>query len=193
LRASRVFRLLFKIFILLLTTSITIVAFLGGYSAILILSNPDSIGVDTDNADFNFQINNATNEIEDFSFTLPFNITNSGFFDLENLALSISLDFNYSHVDDPAPGVNTTRQVEVFDLTQNFGTIHKGTTRNFNFTGDMSNFNIAVLPNFTTEVDWYRGPPAIEIYADMIISLDYTIGLHSLTIAVLNLELEGIS
>ncbi|NVM38239.1 MAG: hypothetical protein HWN81_21775 [Candidatus Lokiarchaeota archaeon] len=192
MRPSRVFRLIFRIFIFLLIISITLVSILGGLSAVLILTTPDTIGLDTDNADFDLQINNSTFEVEDFSFTLPFNLTNSGFFDLENLELLINLNLNYSHVDDPVPGVNTTRQVQIFTKYQNFGNIPKGTTGTFTFTGDLSNFNLGVLPNFTSEVDWYRGPPAIEFFADIIISLDYSIGLHTLRIGILDLQLGGL-
>ena len=192
MRPSRVFRIIFRIFIFLLTISITLVSILGGLSAVLILTTPDTIEIDTDNADLDLQINTTTFVIEDFNFTLPFNLTNAGYFDLENLNLNISLKMNYSHVDYPAPGVNTTRQVEIFTKSEHFGTIPKGTKGTFSFTGDLSNFNIGVLPNFTTEVDWYRGPPAIEFFANLIINLDYSIGLHAITIGILDLPVGGI-
>ncbi|MEE9377579.1 MAG: hypothetical protein V3V33_06040 [Candidatus Lokiarchaeia archaeon] len=192
MRPSRVFRIIFRIFIFLLTISITLVSILGGLSAVLILTTPDTIEVDTDNADFDLQINTTTFVIEDFNFTLPFNLTNTGYFDLENLNLTINLEMNYNHVDYPTPGVNTTRQVQIFTKSEIFGTIPKGTKGTFTFTGDLSNFNIGVLPNFTTEVDWYRGPPAIEFYANLIISLDYSIGLHAITIGILDLQVGGI-
>lgn len=188
MRPSRVFRLVFRIFIFLLTISITLVSILGGLSAVLILMNQESIGIDTDDADFDMQINNSTLEVEDFNFTLPFNFTNSGFFDLENLELTISLGMNYSHIDYPVIGVNATRQVLIFTRFENFGTIRKGETGTFIFTGDFSNFNTAVLPNFTTEVDRFRGPPIIEFYANLTISLDYSIGLHKITIGIHNLH-----
>ena len=192
MRPSRVFRIIFRIFIFLLTISITLVSILGGLSAALILTTPDTIEVDTANADFDLQINNTTFVIEAFNFTLPFNLTNAGYFDLENLNLTINIEINYSHVDYPTPGVNTTRQVQIFTKSEIFGTIRKGTKGTFSFTGDLSNFNIGVLPNFTTEVDWYRGPPAIEFYANLIISLDYSLGLHSITIGILDLPVGGI-
>ncbi len=192
MRPSRVFRIIFRIFIFLLTISITLVSILGGLSAALILTTPDTIEVDTANADFDLQINNTTFVIEAFNFTLPFNLTNAGYFDLENLNLTINLEINYSHVDYPTPGVNTTRQLQIFTKSEYFGTIPKGTKGTFSFTGDLSNFDIGVFPNVTTEVDWYRGPPAIEFYANLIINLDYSIGLHSITIGILDLPVGGI-
>jgi len=186
-RPSRVFRTLFKIFIFLLTISVTIVSILGGLSAVLILADPGNLGVDPDDAEFNMDINNTTLAIENIDFTLPFNLTNAGYFDLENLELNIQIALNYSHVNYTVPGVNTTRQIPIFSKSQNFRTISRGTTGIFNFTGVFSDFNVGAFPNFTTEVDWLRGPPAIEFYANLTISLDYSIGLHSLTIGILNL------
>ncbi|MBA7634328.1 hypothetical protein ES703_41912 [subsurface metagenome] len=111
---------------------------------------------------------------------------------MENLELSIQIALNYSHVDYPVPGVNTTSQIQIFTKLHNFGTIAKGTTGFFNFTGVFSDFNVGAFPNFTTQVDWLRGPPAIEFYANLTISLDYSIGLHSLTIGILNLLVGGL-
>ena len=192
MRPSRVFRLIFRSFIFLLTISVTIVSILGGLSAILILSDQNNIGVDPDAAEFNLDINNVTLAIDNIDFTLPFNLTNAGYFDMENLELSIQIALNYSHVDYPVPGVNTTRQIQIFTKLHNFGTIAKGTTGFFNFTGVFSDFNVGAFPNFTTQVDWLRGPPAIEFYANLTISLDYSIGLHSLTIGILNLLVGGL-
>ena len=192
MRPSRVFRTSFRIFIFLLTISLTIVSILGGLSAVLILVDQGNLGVDPDDAEFNLDINNATLAIDNIDFALPFNLTNAGYFDMENLKLNIEIAINYSHVDDPVPGVNTTRQIQIFSKSQNFGTIPKGTTGFFNFTGVLNDFNLLVFPNFTTEVDWLRGPPAIEFYANLTISLDYSIGLHSLTIGILNLPVGGL-
>ncbi|MFX1499684.1 MAG: hypothetical protein ACFFDH_01820 [Promethearchaeota archaeon] len=168
--------------------SVTIVATLGGISAGMIILNQDkTIGVDTEDIEYDIQINETTYQIEDFNFRLPFSIYNIGFFDLENLELSISLEMNYTHVNYTAPGVNTTRQIVILSNEQNFGTVPKGTKRYFNFTADMSNFYNVSLPDFETEVDWTRGPPAIEFYATLIINLDYTLGMHSLTAGITNI------
>lgn len=183
MRPSRVFRLIFRIFISLLTLSVTIVSILGGLSAVLILSNPENIGVDPGNVDINFNYPPL-----DINFTLPFNITNAGFFDLENLELKIDLAMNFTHVDYPIIGVNTTREIPVFTNCSNFGTIPKGVTRNFNFTGLFSDFYFPPLFNFTTDIDWLRDSPAdVLFYANFTVSLDYSIGLHSLTIGFIDI------
>ncbi|MFX1417793.1 MAG: hypothetical protein ACFE9N_02605 [Promethearchaeota archaeon] len=189
MRPSRVFRLIFKIFISLLTLSVTIVSILGALSAALILFTPGNIGVDPGKVDINFSYTTMT-----INFTLPFNITNSGFFDLENLELKIDLAMNYTHIDYPIVGVNTTREIPIFNKTENFGTIPKGTTGNFNFTGPSGDFYFPPLFNFTTDIDWYRDTPAdILFYANFTISLDYSIGLHSLTIGFIHIPAGSFS
>ena len=185
MRASRVFRLLFRILILLLTLSVTIVSFLGGLSAVMIFYNPNNIGIDTSNADFNLDYD--IDGLNDANFTLPFNITNAGFFDIDNFQLRVELVMNYSHVDYPTPGVNGTRTVKIFEKIQNFGTVPKGLTGNFNFTGIYGDFFAGNFPNMT-EIDLFKTPPLLEFYANFTINLDYSLGMHSISINVQNIK-----
>jgi len=183
--ASRVFRLLFRIFISLLTLSVTIVSILGGMSAVMILTNPNNIGIDTANADFNLDYD--LGGLHDANFTLPFNITNAGYFDIENFQLSVELAMNYSHVDYPTPGVNGTKTVKIFEKSQNFGTIPKGLTGNFNFTGLFGDFLAGNFPNMS-DIDVFKPLPLLEFYANFTISLDYSLGMHSISIYVRDLQ-----
>ncbi len=183
MRPSRVFRLLFRIFISLLTLSVTVVSILGGLSAVLILSDRDNIGVDTDEATFNFDINNSTFKIENVNFSLPFNLTNTGYFDLEDLQLNVQLGLNYSHIVNAT--VNETRIVKILDITQDFGDIPKGVFKNFTFYGYNSSFLHENFPD-PLLIDWFRGPPALEFYANFTISLVYSLGMHALSITFLN-------
>ena len=187
MRPSRVFRLIFRIFILLLTISMTVVAVLGGLSAVLILSNPNNIQVDPGSAEFNLDVNFTGGYVYNINFTLPFNITNAGYFDMENLEVSVQIALNYSHIDGGGPGVNVTRSVKILSHNMTFGDILKGTTGNFVFFGNYSNFIIGNFPNMLTEINWFRGPPALEFYANFSISLDYSLGMHSLAINAINL------
>ncbi len=189
MRKSRVFRLLFRIFISLLTLSVTVVSILGGLSAVSILMNPNNIGFDFDNADF--QIDYDLSGFHGANFTLPFNITNDGYFDLENLQLRIELKMNYSKVDyfngTYTPGVNGTDTVKIFESNQTFGTIPKGLTGNFNITGLNSDFApfLGNFPNIT-EIDIFQPSPIMEFFANFTISLDYSLGLHSVVINLFN-------
>ena len=185
MRISRVFRIIFRIFILLLTLSITVVAFLGGLSAVMILQETDNIGIDTDDAEFNLDYDLLTG-FHGGNFTLPFNITNAGYFDLENLEFSLSISLNYSHIDYPVPGSNETRNVIVFDKSENFGNIPKGQTGFFIFTADSSDFIAGNFPN-PLDVNYLRGPPIFEFYANITLSLDYSLGMHQLALSIINL------
>ncbi|MFX1390751.1 MAG: hypothetical protein ACFE9Z_11860 [Promethearchaeota archaeon] len=182
MRPSRVFRLIFRIFVSLLAVSVTIVSILGGLSAVIILTNPNNIAIDP--GDINFDFNPSPLNV---NFSLPFNITNAGYFDLENLEMTIDLYLNYDHVNYTVPGVNVTRTVQIFNKTQYYNTIPKSQTGYFNFTGHFDDFTKPNIPDFTTEVDRFRGDPYMIIYANFTLSLDYSLGLHSLTIGLLNL------
>jgi hypothetical protein len=175
----------------LLILSVTIVSILGGLSAVMILTNPNNIGLDPGGMEWNLEINNTTLEIENVNFTFPFNLTNTGYFDLDHLELKLELSMNYSHVDYPVLGVNETRVVKIFNESEYLGNIPKGTTGYFNFTGLFSDFNFPPLLNFTSDIDWYRGPPAILFYVNLTISLDYSLGMHSVTIGIYDLPVGG--
>jgi hypothetical protein len=156
-------------------------------SAFMVLGNPNNIGIDPSEMDMNFSISPLN-----MNFSLPFNLTNAGYFDLENLELKVDLAMNYSHVDYPGPGVNQSRVVKIFNKTENLGTIPNGGTGNFNFTGSFSDFHFPPAFNMTSDVDWAVGPPAIVFLANFTISLDYSLGLHSLTIGIINIPVGGL-
>ncbi|MFW9829281.1 MAG: hypothetical protein ACFFEY_17025 [Candidatus Thorarchaeota archaeon] len=181
MRPSRVFRLIFKIFIYFLTLSVTIVSFLGALSAVMILGDPNNIGIDPSKFDLNL---NPSPFI--INFTLPFNITNEGYFDLENLEVKIDLAMNYTATAD-----NETKILNIFNKSQNFGKIPKGSTGSYNFTGQFIDFYFPIGFNFTSDIDWTIGPPVILFFANFTINLDYSLGLHSLTIGILNIQIGG--
>jgi len=189
MRTSRVFRLLFRILIILLTLSVTIVSFLGGLSAVMILTDQNNLGFDT-NPDININYNLTSGVLLDANFTLPFNITNAGYFDMDNLQLQVELKMNYTRVDwngtDTSPGVNGTYTVKIFEKTQDFGSIPKGLTGYFNISGLYADFYPLNFPNIT-EIDLFASP-LLEFYANFTISLDYSLGMHSITINVQNIK-----
>jgi len=181
MRASRVFRLIVRIFIFLLSLSVTVVSILGGYSAVLIL-NPkeENISIDTENSQFEGLSDFIYGTGDEINFSLPFNFTNAGYFDLENFHFKLEIALNYSHVDNP----NETIETEIFNQRQYFGDIPQGEARSFVFFADETDFLIENFPNATTEINWFRGPPALLFYANFTVSLDYSIGLHSIRIGV---------
>ncbi len=186
MRPSRVFRWIIRILILVLTLSVTAVSILGGMSAILILSNQDNIGIDYDNADFNLDYNETTGEINNINFTLPFNITNAGFFDLEDLKLGLQIGLQYYHVNLTGTGENISQTVKIFDKTESYPTIRKGKTLYGNYTGVYDDFlpYLGSLPNIV-DIDLTR-VPIFNFYANFTISLTYSLGLHSITLGINN-------
>ncbi|MFX1320971.1 MAG: hypothetical protein ACFFAQ_04915 [Promethearchaeota archaeon] len=189
MRPSRVFRWIVRIFIIVLTVSVTAVSFLGGMSAILILSNPDNIEVDTDNADFNIDYNEISGVVNNINFTLPFNITNVGFFDLEDLKLGLKIDLEYAHINLTGTGENISQTVKIFDKLSSYPTIKKGKTLYGNFTGIYSDFApyLGNLPDIA-DIDLTR-VPIFNFYANFTISLTYSLGLHSITLGINNITL----
>ncbi len=193
MRPSRVFRLLFRIFILLLTLSVTLVSILGGLSAFIILDPySNNIGVDYTDASFDVNFNNLTGELTAFNFSLPFNITNAGYFDLEDLKIEIDLGMRYEHINYTIPGQNDTIFIKFFEKHLDFGTVTKGNKGLFNFTGDLS--NIISFPNAQTDINWYRTPPPdIEFFANFTVGLTYSLGLHSLAFNMHNISIGDYS
>ena len=189
MRPSRVFRWIFRILILVLTVSVTVVSFLGGLSAIMILANQDNIGIDTDNVDFNLDYNETTGVINDINFNLPFNVTNAGFFDLEDLKLGLQIGFEYAHINLTGTGENISQTVKIFDKISSFATIKKGKTLYGNYTGIYSDFApfLGSLPDIA-DIDLTR-VPIFNFYANFTISLTYSLGLHSITLGINNITL----
>ena len=192
MRPSRVFRLIFRIFILLLTLSVTVVSILGGLSAFIILDPySNNIGVHYTDASFDVDFNNSTGELIAFNFSLPFNITNAGYFDIEDLQVAIKLGIRYEHIDYTVPGQNDTIFIKFFENQQNFGTVTKGNKGLFDFTGDIS--NVISFPN-ATQINWYRTPPPdLEFFANFTIGLTYSLGLHSLAFNMHNISIGDYS
>jgi hypothetical protein len=184
MRPARVFRWIIRVFILILTLSVTIVSLLGGLSAVIILSNPDNIGINAGDAKFNIDYDYSG--INDINFTLPFNITNAGFFDLEDLKLNLGVWLQYWHVNLTTPGVNSSNTVKIFDEIENFGTIEIGATLKANYTGDYAHFTTSNFPTFT-EFDFTKNPDML-FYANLTLSLTYSLGLHSLSLGIYNIS-----
>ena len=177
---------------LVLTLSITVVSILGGLSALLILGDyEENIGIGYDDADFDVDFDNATGDLIIFNFTLPVNLTNAGYFDLEDLNVELEIAMRYEHINLTLPGQNDTVFLKFFEKEQYFGTIKQGDIGFFNFTGDMS--NIIAFPN-ATKINWFRTPPPdLEFFANFTISLTYSLGLHDASFVMLNLSVGDYS
>ena len=114
MRAARVFRWIMRIFILLLTLSLSVVSILGALSAVNIFSESNNVQIPDGSVTINLPSN----------ITVPFRITNAGYFDLNNLVIGFELEMTY----------NVTLTQIIYNDHQEFGNILHGTTLARNYT-----------------------------------------------------------
>lgn len=183
MRASRFFRLIFRILLYVCTISLTIVTLLGGLSAITIVSNPDNVGIpDGDIELYIDPITPANNNI-----TVPFNFTNDGYFTLNNLYIHVRLNMTYDHVNLTTPGVNETTTRTIFDGEQTFDSVSPnailddvqlvGVAADFSLPS-ISDIDFSVLPTFTI---------------DIILSASYSLDLISFRVELLGISISSLS
>ena len=185
MRPSRVFRWIVRLFILVLTLSMTIVTVLGGMSAAFILGDPRNIQIRTDLIQANFDLTN----VNSMYLRVPFNITNAGYFNLTNLKLDFKISMIYDHVNLTTPGVNTTTSALIFDKSIKFPTILHRTTYNGLFNASSGDgFIVSNFPNVTTDIDLYRTPHAGEFFANFSLSASYSLDLISFKVDAYNIS-----
>jgi hypothetical protein len=184
MRPSRVFRWIVRLFLLVLTLSMTVVSLLGGMSAALILGDPNNIRVPSGTIQYNFNIT----DVNSMYLRVPFNITNAGYFDLTNLKIDFKISMIYDHVNLTTPGVNTTTSVLIFDKSINFPTILHGMSYNGLFNASSGDgFIVSNFPNATTQIDWTRSPVA-EFYSNFSLSASYSLDLISFKVNAFNIS-----
>ncbi|MBD3254293.1 MAG: hypothetical protein GF383_04330 [Candidatus Lokiarchaeota archaeon] len=189
MRYSRIVRLVIRIILLVLTSTMSFVSFMGGYSAFLILSNEDNIEFDPDDFEDNivYTLSQPSPNFDNLSIKQPFKFRNAGYFDLEDLEIEISINLIYSHINYTTPGVNTTREVEIFEKDKDFGTVIRGETLDDDLEGDYEDFVISNFPNIT-QIDIFSFTPYYE--ADVKIKAKYSLGLLEIEVEIEDLEVE---
>ena len=183
MRPSRVFRWIVRLFLLVLTLTMTVVSVLGGMSAALILGDPNNIKIPSGPIQSNFDIT----DVNSMYLRVPFNITNAGYFDLTNLKIDFKISMVYDHVNLTTPGVNTTTSVLIFDKSINFPPILHGTSYDGLFNASSGDgFIGSNFPN-ATEIDWTRSPIA-EFYSNFSLSASYSLDLISFKVNAYNIS-----
>ena len=178
IRYSRLFRWIVRGFLLVFTLSLSAVSFLGGFSAMTIFDpNVNNVNVPDGDITANLDITNPSGMF----INVPFNISNSGVYDLTKIRLRFQVAMTY---DDASTPLNDTTTVRIFDKEQSFGTITQGVTLKANLTGTALDF--ANLPDPSTEVDWYKVPYALEFYANLTFSASYSLDLYTFTVNIIN-------
>jgi hypothetical protein len=170
------------------------VSFLGGYSAVMILSDPNNINVPSAETSGNLTLYDPATwdkmvTYDHVYFELPFNITNAGFFDIENLQIGLDVEITYEYI----PG-NISTTITVLSHIQTFPTIKRGTFYNgtfsayYNSTAPLHDgFDFASLPD-KTNINIWEG---FTYQADISLTCKYSLNLLSLRVAVFEFPISS--
>ncbi len=182
MRPSRIFRWIVRLFLLVFTLSLTGVSLLGGFSAVTIL-DPDSYNVNIPDGPIvaNFDITNKSA----MSISIPFNITNVGVYDLDEITIGFQIGMIYGNA---STLLNETTNVKIFDKTQNYGSVLHGDVLKDIFSGLGSDgFIFANIPALI-EIDRFRNPD-LEFHANFTFSAMYSLRLYKFTVNLINYSL----
>ncbi|MFO8017936.1 MAG: hypothetical protein R6U96_04830 [Promethearchaeia archaeon] len=164
----------------------SIVSFLGGYSAVMILSEEENIQVPEHGEEIEFSFpdlgENFTDEAENISIILPFRITNAGFFNLDDLSVEMIIDLQYEDKTDN----NKTKRLKIFEKPINFGSIEAGKTYQDDFLADENDFDIVKLNDTIPKIN-EDGP--LDFLADISLSAKYSLKLLSFRVTLTDVEI----
>ncbi|MFX0188130.1 MAG: hypothetical protein ACFE8A_10380 [Candidatus Hodarchaeota archaeon] len=137
MKQLRYAKLSIQAFILIIASMLAYVAFIGGYSALLILEDEDNIDLEA-NFVGDIMVNPSLFEIE-----IDFTIDNKGYSDLEDITIEIELLMVYQR-DTNNDGIGEPVEVTIFDDDESFDAIKAGKeeTRSFKIKyEDITNVN----------------------------------------------------
>jgi len=185
MRPSRIFRWIIRLFLLVFTLALSGVSLLGGFSAVTVL-DPDSYNVNIPDGEItsNFDI---TNKPAMF-ISVPFNITNVGVYDLDDVILSFQIGMIFGNASTPT---NETTNVKIFDKTETYGSVLHGEILKDYFNGTASDgFLLSKIPD-PSEIDRFRNPD-IVFKANFTFSAMYSLRLYRFTVNLINYDLGEI-
>lgn len=187
MRPERIFRLVVRIFLFILASSMSLVSFLGGYSAAMILTNEDNIDVDVD------YDGNPFVDLNTFEIDIEFTINNLGYFALEDLEIELKLDLVYSWANKSGDGINVTTEVRLFEGEKSFSDTPAGVKKTFkiNIEEDDLEINQSDFLDILSKADIFRDPIFDFEAAELIISAKYTSGLISFKAEIEDFEIGG--
>ncbi|MGQ4875117.1 MAG: hypothetical protein ACP6IY_13710 [Promethearchaeia archaeon] len=184
MRPSRIFRTIVRLFLLVLTLSMSVVSFLGGYSAILILSDSDNIAIPDGN--INYYLNVTDPDTSKLFLDLPYKVRNAGYFDLDDLSIEVKVYYTFH---DTNKTNNATTTLLLAEKKQTFDTIKAGETDKGNFSMKYEDFtNLEEVQNRSVYMDTTKSPMVIYT-ADIIISAKYSLRLLSFTVTLKNITI----
>ena len=152
----------------------SVVSFLGGYSAILILSDEENIQVDTANVDYYINFT----DIDNAYFIMPYQFKNVGYFDLEDLEVDVTIYVNFR---DTRKDKNESTAITILESVKEFDTIKEGETEKDEIEFDSDDFKDDLSKtNETIYTNWdLTDSPDLWYTLDLKISAKYSLGLLS--------------
>ncbi|TFG24783.1 MAG: hypothetical protein EU529_03080 [Promethearchaeota archaeon] len=184
MRTARLIRSIARLLLLILASTMSLVSFLGGYSAVLILS-------DEDNIDFDYSYKGRILDVNDttLEFRVEFKFKNVGYFDLEDLELELEVYVRYYH-EDYLPGKSVRREIKAYEGEEDFGDCESGLTLRDNFKIVRSD----VLCNVTDiRYNYDKNPPDNEPIVEIIARDIIITGKYSLSLIEFRVEIEKYS
>lgn len=182
MRVSRVFRHIIRILLLVLTLSMSLISFLGGYSAVLILSDEGNIVVPDGDISANLNITDTSQMYVE----IPMKLNNAGFFDLEDLTVKIEIEMEYSRINETGPGTNATVKETIFDKTVEFDPIKAGEVFKGNFSGEADDFQNIPEPKYIDLT------VTVNYTMDINLDLKYSLRLIALHVEIYDVEISGL-
>lgn len=170
-------KLSIQVFVLLIASMLCYVAFVGGYSALIILEDEDNIDL---NAKFAGDI---MNDPSSFELEIDFTINNKGYTDLENPTIEMELLMIYHNNDKSGKAV----EVSIFDDNKSFDSIKAGEEKTMTINieyKDISDVNWGeILSNADPKYD------IVFTAEHIIISAKYSYSLLSFSVELEDVEL----
>jgi len=186
MRSERIFRLIVRMFLFILASSMSLVSFLGGYSAALIFTNEENIQIDID-----YEGNPFDLDPTDFEIDIEFEINNLGYFDLEDLEIELKLNIVYDWKNKTGNGVNVSTEVNIYEDEKSFATIPAGERKKFKISIDYEDFKYINFTEIYDNADLTRDPVFDFIAEELKISAKYSLGLISFEAEIEDMDLGG--
>lgn len=182
MRPERIFRLIVRIFLFLLASSMSLVSFLGGYSAAIILTNEENIDIDVDYEGNPFIDPNT------FEIDIEFEINNLGYFDLEDLEVDLELKLVYDRV---TVDGNISTELTLYEGDKSFATIPAGERKKFKISLDKDDIEYINFTDIALNADLTRDPVFDFEAEELKISAKYSLGLISFEADIEDMDLGG--
>ena len=176
MRTARLIRSIVRLLLLILASTMSLVSFLGGYSALLILSDEDNIDFDYSYEGKILDVNDTTGPL---MFKVEFKFKNVGYFDLEDLELELEVYVRYYHENYTTLGKSVRREIKAYEGENDFGDCESGQTLRDNFKIERRDV-IGNVTDILYNID--KNPPGDEpvlefIARDIIITGKYSLNL----------------